>query len=1551
MSDLQISWENIRPIDNSRQLGFEELCCQLARHDVPEDADFRRKGSPDAGVECLARVDGEVWGWQAKFFTSPPNSSQWGQIDESVETALDRHHDLTRYYVCLPLDRADPRMEGRSYMMDRWDERVDKWSEWAGEREVEFIYWGQSELVDRLTLEEHRGRLRYWFDRGILSRSWFQAEVDRAIEIAGPRYTPDVHVDLSITEHFDALGRTDRFFQDLKQHHREIDDELSSVRRATSQSDLEFQKVEEAAEATEQVLDLLLEIEASPTAHLPFGELSVLAEEASQPASEARDLLFELETGEASSEDTKNDGNSERPDIRRATLSDLLGRLDDLKRECDGIDAPLANEGLMLLIGEAGKGKTHLFCDVARQRLGEGRPTVLLMGQQFTSTDDPWTQALRLLGLSDLSPDEFVGALEARAQAAGEKALFMVDALNEGRGRGVWRPHLSGFVDRLLSSEWIAVALSVRSSYVQFTIPDGFLEEAVCTEHSGFEGREYDAVRTFFDHYGIEQPSTPLLAPEFQNPLFLKVLCEGLSGQGITRLPRGVRGITVVFDLFLDAVNDTLSSELEYPERRKYVHKAVHRIAEEMADRRQEWLPREEAERIVEDLPVRPFESSLYLHMVSEGVFAEDIRYHPEEEEQSEVTYFVYQRFADHAIVDELLNEFEEVDSAGRTEEDVVVTLEELFRSDGPLHFLVDGNEWTGLISALCVQIPERFGVELSQVAPQITERHGYPEALFQSIVWRDTDAFSENSIDAINQAVWNEHYFRRSLDTLVQVATIPDHPFNADFLHSRLVEDAMPDRDEWWSSYLHRKYQSEGKVHRLVEWALDSNLVEEAPEETVRLCAVTLTWFLTSSNRFLRDRATKALVRLLNGRLNILRGLIRQFADLDDPYVQERLYAVAHGCVMKSHDEHDVGTVAETVYVEVFRDGSPEAHILLRDYARGVVDRALHLGSEIGIDEKRIRPPYGSEWPEIPSEDEISVYDEQPIRSEETGSDADEELSHAQRRIVHSVMGWDFARYVIGTNTDRPNWLDIPMSEPTWRSPQEELTAFIESLPEESRQRWKDFQRAEKEHKQITWSPPIFELANEEQDEEETDAQQLSEALQSYSMQEEVADDRRQAAWEKFLDTLQEDKQERAISLWQEKQDSHAAEEIPYFDLSKLQRWILKRVFDLGWTEDRFGRFDERVDRLDRSREARKPERVGKKYQWIAYHEIMARLADNFHYRESLAGKEPDRQYRGPWQEGLHLRDIDPSCLIQLSKDEVDSAWWIPQDYDNWQEDREAWIHQCEGLPSVRELLIAVDQVSGTRYARLSGLVTWSEPVPPERDRFDEAQSEVWFKPLAYLVRESEVSALSEWAREQDLYGRRMPEPGDMHDLYLGEYCWSPAAEYYRSTYSDGKHWNMRSTPVPIHIPTTEYVQGFSSHDTSYEEGGTIRLPSCLLREKMELRWSGTESRFIDDSGEVRAFDPRSVEGGPSTCLVEAESLIDMLDREDMAIFWTLVGGKRILAPAGDMSPTSKLKITGCYTLQDRSVQGFTAYNLESYRDGEATLETIQTDQNSFML
>ena len=254
--------------------------------------------------------------------------------------------------------------------------------------------------------------------------------------------------------------------------------------------------------------------------------------------------------------------------------------------------ATISNSDPLILNGQGGTGKTHLLCDFAKMRVEAGAPTVLLMGQQFLSLDPPWAQALERLDLRRLSIEQFIGSMEAAAQAANSRALIIIDALNEGRGRELWQDNLASFLAPLRNSQWIGVILSIRSPYEDYVVPDQVMDRAAIVTHEGFANVEFEATRTFFDHHGIEFPSAPLLQPEFRNPLLLKTLCEGLQRLGKRTLPRGAIGVTSIFETYLQAINTTLADRLDYDRSDNFVRDAIVEIARHLSRESldQRWL-------------------------------------------------------------------------------------------------------------------------------------------------------------------------------------------------------------------------------------------------------------------------------------------------------------------------------------------------------------------------------------------------------------------------------------------------------------------------------------------------------------------------------------------------------------------------------------------------------------------------------------------------------------------------------------------------------------------------------------------------------------------------------------------------------------------------------------------------------------------------------------------------------------------------------------------------------------------------------------------------
>lgn len=1538
---MNLDWKSIRPLSGSRDKGFEELCAQLARAETPPGAQFERKGTPDAGVECYAILnDGPEWAWQAKYFDTLGNS-QWPQINKSVKAAIEKHPRLVRYFICIPLDRPDARLEGKKSAKDKWDEQVDKWTRLAADKgmSVEFVYWGSHELLERLARPEHVGRIRFWFDVRGFDAAWFKARLNEALRTAGPRYTPEIHVDLPIASEFEAFGRTDRFFDRDKVRARAIRQELRSLNYSTK----DIGEAVGGAFATvsaniQAVLTSISAIKKQPTGPLPFKDIAEQVRTSEQAAEELSQLLYKSERefekrGGPASEKTPQTSYQRNPfrDLQ-ARLFRLTSELREARESFDHSDH-VAGNNLLLIFGKAGTGKTHLLCDVAHQRIADGCPTVLLMGQRFVSNDAPWLQALQQLDLADISVEKFVGALEAAAQAANSRALLMVDALNEGTGRTIWPNHLAAFLAHIERSPWIGVVLAIRSPYEEIILPEDIWERAVKLTHGGFTEHEYDATKTFFIHYGLELPSTPLLAPEFRHPLFLKTLCRGLNARGESRLPRGFQGITAIFDLYLSAVNERLASNLDFDKRTPLVRQTLEAFTEAIIDSGKPWLNLSKAQEIVNSfLPGRGYKQSLYRGLVTEGVLIEEVSLRQDVTE--EIVFLSYERFSDHLIAKTLLDRHLNVDDPAAA-----------FAQEGDLAFICDEQRYIspGLLEALCIQIPERIGQELPTVAPNCTRQWKLGDAFRQSLIWRTYAAFSEDTRQLLNELCCSERDFDDSLDVLLTVATLPDHPFNARFLDQRLRRDAMPDRDAWWSVYLHHVWGTHGTVDRLVDWASLVDSSTSVDEEAVNLCAITLSWMFTTSNRFLRDRATKALVSLLTDRLDAAVRLVEHFADVDDPYVVERVYAVAYGVAMRCHDPVTVGALAQGVYNCVFATDSPPPHILLRDYARGVIERAFYIGAEIDVTPECIRPPYKSIWPRIPSEKDI-----ESLRSNwSKGTHHDDELVCSRHQIFSSVTSGDFAHYVIGTNSSTTSrcWLSLTLDEPPWQPPpsrEEQLQALIVEFSADERKVWEECEVADKRHDEAlrTFVSGWLALREKEQNSEEFDKlniEAISEELEKACPSEiKELEEKRDKAWADLENTLSKVHTRRLEEILTAEELDYEANQPPRFDLQQIQRYILWRVFNLGWTVERFGHFD-RFSTGYHGRAASKAERIGKKYQWIAYHEINAFISDHFQYRE-MFHEEDNQAYKGPWQD--HLRDIDPSCTITSTCggtgwDGHVPTWWGSTVYDAWGDPNNPrdWVLKYDDLPKVEDLLVVTNPADGTSWLNGQNYFNWQQHPPADREANEVERRELWYICTGYLVRADEAQLFLKWAEGVNFWGRWMPEAAEVYGMFLGEHAWSPAASHFQQPYYGDDGWTQPDHGCPVKIRTLnlEYVHETGGFDCSTDNGFKIQLPNNDLINGLGIQWSGLGADFMDGAGQIVTQDPTVHADGPATFLLRENALRDFLTRENLTICWSVIGEKRVLFPGfGAVPRHSALCMSGAYVLSEGRAVGFVKHMLD---------------------
>lgn len=1473
---ISINFREIRPYNGSQDRAFEELCFQLLPviEAVPTGTRLVRHGAPDGGVEAIASLpNGDSWAWQAKFLFALTDA-EFSQLDTSVASALRSQPALKRYSFFLPYNRPAGSIPGRKSAMERWNEHCRKWQSWAGRQglSVTFEYFGESELLAALTSPGQTGRVLYWFNATALTPQWFESNVRHAIEVAGPRYTPELSIDLPIAGLFEGLGRTTAFENRLRQALRRIRDSrkwytIDELRRKAP-SEIPDLRLKSCLEKLDNLDVAVRNLDITGETRIDFGQMARQVDTAAEELRSFATELYERARGTnvpniESGDGEKLEGWSLFLALQSAAYELLIcaGTAAELRELVIGEAAQLVNVPALLVVGEAGKGKTHLLCDVAIRRIEAGSPTLMLFGQQF-APGEPWSQILRQLDLS-CTVDDFLGALSAAAETFNSKALILIDAINEGHGIDIWQAHLVEFLSRLRRWPRIAIALSCRTEFAEITVPEQLdSTKLIRVVHEGFAGSEHVAANKFFDFYGLALPDFPLLIPEFQTPLFLKIMCQGLAEKGMHTLPRGWSGASSIFDLFLEAVEHRLCT----PDKCNFalpdglVRKAVDELAVSMNSATHEWVSWQAAKDLTERLlPNRVWTKSLLYGLLSEGVLRQGTVPGNGGSETTNAIFFTYQRLSDHLRADATCRRSNGLDG-------LRVLLDGLAKDESTAY------RHSGPIRALSILVPERFGRELHELVPDNSYRP-IQQGYLQSLVWRDISSFPQPlPLEYLNQIAQSDSWGDQIvLETLLQVAFVPLHPLNALKLHDHLSHFSMAERDAWWTQFLNHNYGGESQVNRMVEWARsqDSSFLGD---DSVFLFSIVLAWFLTSSNRRLRDNSTKGLVALLRQRPSVLNELLMKFNGVNDPYVAERLYAVAYGCALLTQQQVAVAAIAENVYRLVFSSGKPPVHMLLRDYARGVIERAEALGClPSGVDFAKVHPPYVSRWP-------ITAPSEETLRKRY--KDARREYSGLWLSLF--TMG-DFQRYIV---------------EP-------QVGKFVAA-----NQRKRKQEARREERRQAKGILPLASVTSEE-------------VVKTFG----IEDTKISTAGAENEGAIAIDNKGTQFRIVLCAGANRESDRPVAFGTTLACRWIFSRVVGLGWTPERFGEDDSVIGfGFNRERPSHL-ERIGKKYQWIALYELLARIAD--HSPMMPDWNKQVQAYDGPWQVLSMRSDIDPSLMLSSSQrvgwEPACLSWRAPVApvFPNpaTSSARLTWLRNTDDLPPPLKLIRLVDR-ERRAWLALEGYYTWEEEFPPEQDCYETERCQLWYQIRSYLVRNEHLQRFTDWSKGRNWMGRWMPEAYEFFEVFLGEYPWHPASRSQLRDWEQPGN-NGRSIPCPMVVTTARYVRERGTYDHSMNETISGIVPSPRMLELLGLKWSGEDFRYSSSDSQLAAWDPSAREGGPSTLLVDDQLLTKTLLEKELSIVWTVLGEKYVFGPRfSERDFKGRLEVFGVATLQDAEIR-----------------------------
>lgn len=1234
------------------------------------------------------------------------------------------------------------------------------------------------------------------------SDKWFTKQCKISIDDLDKRYTPELNIDLEISDNFEAIGRTERFKKKVLEY---LDNLLIKGKKVVSQSIKTSELSEYSLNLDSKFKDIhktFVNTNFEGTELLPVAEIQQILDDVNELSNKIEEYFY---TSERKIQEEKKDYNfyhkyGSEINIVREFNSQIYSLSNLLKSK----EFDLSNNPFLLLYGAAGIGKSHLLGDVINKRINSGYKSIFILGQHLNSREDPRIQILRKLQVK-VSFDDFLKTLNKIAEKEQKRIIIFIDAINEGLGKYFWPENIRSFINEIKDYPWLGLVLTIRSSYKKMILPDDLVNAVgiIQVEHYGFSGVEYEASKSFFSNYGIEYPNTPLLHPEFQNPLFLKLFCEGLKSNGHSRIPDGLQGITEIINFFIDGINRELSkpNKLDYTLSINLVRKSINAIIDYKTENKKRYISYEKAYDIIESIASKYTNKiGIVEFLISEGVFSKNL-FWIKNDYYEEGIYLAYERFEDHLTVNYLLDKFDNVENE--------------FKKDGSLFYLVKDENVIrfnkGLIDAFSIQLPEKINVELFELIPHLKESYDIAESIIESLLWRKVESITDKTKKYLQDyGLKYQGTYDLFWEVVVSVSTIPNHPFNAYWLHNLLMDYSMSDRDAWWTPYLKDKLYDDYAVKRLIDWAWNEDDKSHISDESIKLASITLAWFHTSTNRKLRDSATKAMVSILQDRIDALIDVLKKFENVNDPYVYERLFAVAYGSALRTKQTEILPELANYIYKVIFKEKEEVyPHVLLRDYARGVIEYTIYLGYDLPFDVSEVRPPYRSSFSDtLPTNDEIDSKYELDYKSKDF-----QDYHWGQNSILSSMV----TEYGRGTAM------------------------------------YGDFGRY------------TFESA-----------------LRSFDV-----------------------------------------------DTNLLSNLAIKWIFEkYGYNPEKHGKYDRKIHG---NRHEHRIERIGKKYQWIALYEMVARVSDNFKKYDSWYSKDKNENpYQGPWEP--YVRDIDPTILIKntgyYNEENPKQFWWTKENYSNWEYSNKVWVKRSDDLPRFENIIQVVDD-KGIDWLVLEAYPEWAEPKPIGKEKWDNPHKRLWSQIRSYLVKKDSSKKIVKWAVEQNFMGRWMPESSDRYEIFSREYYWSPAYEYFLTEYYNGNEFReivdpKNHTIIDSTIVTTESYLWEEEFDFSKEETLSFLKPHNVIFKGMNLVFSRNEGEFVNKNNEKICFAANVKNNSKPFLLIKKKPFLEYLEENGLDIFWTILGEKQII---GGMSTRTdyvgRLDISGTYYLENDKIIG----------------------------
>lgn len=1098
----EISWERFAAAQNDAsgiRIKFENLCRQLFKDRfISNDTNIKvllsMPNHPGLEAEPVySEIAGKNIGYQAKFFEKVVD---YDQIKSSVEKII-------KYYI----GKVDV-----VYLFCNRDLTIitKKYKDIVTllkNNNIDLVPVTNEEILDLVRKSPYLAR--YYFDRHGITLEWLDKHNNRMLETLGVRFNcafnvnTDTSLQLSLfacdseaishinskkgglIEKIDTLGWKYKKYNDYLNKLKKLVLGIDDVNYDNITESFNWKNIAED-ELRSYIYGLKKERE----------KLEIELEKAHKKA-------FGSEVEKIS---VKNDAKSEYFELKNK--ADILLNVLDLTSilEIEEYEKNLIASKVLAVTGEAGIGKSQLFANEVKVLGREKRCSIIFLGGLYNTNEPIANQIVKECSL-DCSFEYLLSLLETIGAETDKDVIIFIDALNETWHKQLWKVYLPTIISCVERFKNIKLAFSYRTEYKSTLLSNRLLdrfEEGSIYElkHYGFYNNTVEAIKEFFNYYSIPFTASEFFEYQMANPLFLTLYCRTWKKEA---------DVSDLYNRILRCANTNIHRSLAihliqcgYDEEIDLVSHFVDELADFILVENRKFFTQEELLnlsfwRVYNNLTQPVFIKEL----VKENILHSYMR------GDKEVFYFAYDQMNDYYCAKHIVASSKSVD-------DVKLKLIDILDVN-EFNRVNFGNK--DLFVNVCMLCSIKFKEECLDLLDDIDDdffKRNVIESYIESYQWRDKNTISTKEFrDLIKKYPVSKNVL---WETLVVTSVRVNHPLNAFFLNEFLKGFTLNKRDRLWTTYINNIWGDESnRLVQLIDMYNCGSCLEMDNKEQKKLLLILLGWLLTASNRKLRDYTSKAMVEILKNDFDLCEGLLATFNGVDDPYVVQRLYGIVFGACCKRivDDYHIYSKLAEYVYSTIFNQEYVYPDILLRDYARLIIERFLWEYPDYKgiIVKERILPPYKS-------------YDIPVVEEDYSSRDTYYKFDYGMQMILSSMrfetmggMYGDFGRYVFQS------------------------------------------------------------------------------ALRNFDV-----------------------------------------------DLKQIYNYSISFIInELGYRDEWFTDCDNASQKYNYLRyNGARNERIGKKYQWIAMYNILARVSDNCKMIEPYSTGEKELKYEGPWEP--YVRDFDPT-------------------------------------------------------------------------------------------------------------------------------------------------------------------------------------------------------------------------------------------------------------------------------------------------------------------